>query len=82
LDRAQTVPTINPELRAIEAKGRAATTQQTSLAPSIGLVGMDQIEEKRIAWLWNGYRFRYLLSSTSGLQFVEIESLRNRAPRT
>jgi len=34
---------------------KTTTPQDTSLAPSIGLVGMDQIAEKPITWLWNGY---------------------------
>jgi len=54
---SQTVPAINPELRAsIAAKNCKTTVPQPSPAKrSVELVRMAEVTEKQITWLWNGF---------------------------
>jgi RecA-family ATPase len=54
---SQTVPAINPELRAsIAAKNCKTTVPQISTAKrSVELVRMAEVNEKPITWLWNGF---------------------------
>jgi energy-coupling factor transporter ATP-binding protein EcfA2 len=54
---SQTVPVLNPELRAsIVAKNLKTTTPQALPAKrSVELVRMAEVVEKPITWLWTGY---------------------------
>ena len=54
---SQTVPALNPELRAsIVAKNLKTTTPQTSsVKRSVELVRMAEVKEKPITWQWDGF---------------------------